>query len=79
MGGRMLVICVNNEDTENILKLNKIYSVKVLGDYVEFSGWWSIERFRKVKLYPNTKIFRELYPDAIEYQGYLGVNSEIKL
>ena len=81
MGGRMLVICIEASKSRRMLKSNKIYNIYQMNDmYYRISDyWWSKKRFKKLKLYPDSKIFRELYPDAIEYQGYLGVKSEIEL
>jgi len=81
----MLVICIdNNSDFTSLLELNKVYLVsretpmcyylKITGDNI--TRWWFKTRFKKIKLYPNIKLFKELYPDHIIYQNTIGVISE---
>ena len=81
----MLVICIdNNSDFTHLLELNKVYVVSTetpLCYYLKITGdnatrWWFKNRFKKINLYPNTELFKKLYPDHILYQNTIGVISE---
>jgi hypothetical protein len=39
----------------------------------EFSGPYFVHRFKSVKFYPNTSLFRELYPNAIIEKNFLKI------
>jgi hypothetical protein len=84
---RKLVYCIRNKNRKELVK-NRAYLA--IG-YKKFNeGYlftleghstfdYCCTRFKEIRLYPNTKLFQQLYPDHILYQGKLGVLSEIKL